>query len=63
MARALDFALLPEKELSLPLLVDAQLDRNKSRLCVLSTHISREGQKNLANATWRCSFGRSYLDP
>jgi hypothetical protein len=49
-----DFTLPREKGSALPLLADAQSDAVGSKKVTamrLSTHTSREGDKNLANAT------------
>lgn len=53
-ARVRDFTLPREKGSALPLLADAQSDAVGSKQVTamgLSTHTSREGHKNLANAT------------
>jgi len=50
----MDFSLPRQKESALPPLADAQSDAVGSKQVTamgLSTHTSREGHKNLANAT------------
>jgi hypothetical protein len=50
----MNFTLPREKESALPLLADAQSDAVRSKQATamdLSKHTSREGHKNLANAT------------
>jgi len=53
-ARMMDFTLPRQKGSALPLLANAQSDAVRSKQATamgLSTHTSREGHKNLANAT------------